>query len=121
MVAFRVAACRRRGHLRSAPVACVRQHIGSALPRARPFTVMSVAFQVPHAADPSIPSVHATLAFAVTVVLGTLGRTVGVVRDTFNPHVVSRIYLEAPYPSDVLGGAAMGAVGAWVTPPLTRA
>ena len=61
----------------------------------------------------SLPSGHATTAFAVAVAFGTLwprGRTVLWVYALLI--AVSRVVLTAHYPSDVLAAAAVGVVGA---------
>ena len=100
----------------------VGQLIGLALPRARPFTVLPVTLLMAHAPDPSFPSDHATLAFAVTAVLVTVSRTLGAWLAVLSVLVmVSRVYLGVHYPTDVLGGAALGVLGAWVTLRLVRA
>ena len=61
----------------------------------------------------SLPSGHATTAFAVVVAFGTLwprGRTVLWVYALLI--AVSRVVVTAHYPSDVLAAAAVGIVGA---------
>ena len=85
-------------------------------PRSRPFVVTAATVLVPHAADSSFPSDHAILAFAVTVVLATVSRILGAWLAAFGVLVlVSRVFVGAHYPSDVIGGAAVGALGAWIT------
>ena len=85
-------------------------------PRSRPFVVTPATMLVPHAPDSSFPSDHAILAFAVTVVLATVNRTLGAWLAAFGVLVlVSRVFVGAHYPTDVLGGAAVGALGAWTT------
>lgn len=85
-------------------------------PRSRPFVVTASTVLIPHAPDPSFPSDHAILAFAVTVVLATVNRTFGAWLAAFGVLVlVSRVFVGAHYPTDVIGGAALGALGAWIT------
>jgi undecaprenyl-diphosphatase len=103
------------------------QLVGMALPRARPYLVTAATVLVPHAPDTSFPSDHAILALAVTVVLMTVSRSLGAWLALFSGIVlVSRVYIGVHYPSDVIGGAALGALGAWLTlrlvsvPPVAR-
>jgi undecaprenyl-diphosphatase len=66
-----------------------------------------------HAAYAGMPSGHATTAFAVLVAFGTLwprARTVLLIYAVLI--AVSRVVVLAHYPSDVLAGAFVGAVGA---------
>ena len=85
-------------------------------PRARPFVVTAATVLVPHAPDSSFPSDHAILAFAVTVVLAIVNRTLAAWLAAFGVLVlISRVFVGAHYPSDVIGGAAVGALGAWIT------
>ncbi|MDQ2668521.1 MAG: phosphatase PAP2 family protein [Gemmatimonadota bacterium] len=85
-------------------------------PRARPFVVTAATVLVPHAGDSSFPSDHAILAFAVTIVLATVNRTLGAMLGAFGMLVlISRVFVGAHYPTDVIGGAAVGALGAWIT------
>ena len=85
-------------------------------PRSRPFVVTVATVLVPHAPDSSFPSDHAILAFAVTVVLATVNRTLAAWLAAFGVLVlVSRVFVGAHYPTDVIGGAAIGALGAWIT------
>ena len=97
------------------------QLVGMAFPRARPYAVTTATVLVPHAPDTSFPSDHATLALAVTVVLTTMSRRLAASLALFSVLVlVARVYIGVHYPTDVLGGAALGALGAWLTLRLAR-
>ena len=97
------------------------QLIGMALARPRPFVVMPATVLVPHVPDPSFPSDHAILLGAVTVVLASVSRRLGAWLALFSILVlVSRVYIGVHYPTDVPGGAALGAAGAWATLRLAR-
>lgn len=90
-------------------------------PRSRPFVVTAATVLVPHAPDPSFPSDHAILAFAVTMLLATVNRALGAWLAVFGVLVlISRVFVGAHYPTDVVGGAVIGALGAWITLRLAR-
>jgi len=82
--------------------------------RARPFVAHphAVHLFVPHAADASFPSDHVTAAAAIAVAILLRGRvlwgTVLVVATLVLMY--GRVALGFHYPSDVLGGAAIGAL-----------
>jgi undecaprenyl-diphosphatase len=85
--------------------------------RARPFAAdpHGVHLFSSHAADPGFPSDHATAAFAVAVAILLRKRGWGVVALVAAAIVsVGRVALGFHYPSDVLAGAALGAVTALV-------
>jgi len=87
------------------------QVIGMIFPRPRPYLVHHVALLVPHAPDTSFPSDHTTLAFAIAAALWYLDRRLGAALAAFGLVVAfARVYVGAHYPTDVLGGAVLGAV-----------
>lgn len=92
----------------------VGQLVGMALPRARPYLVTAATVLVPHGPDTSFPSDHAILVAAVTIVLAALSRRLGAWLAVVAVVVLfSRVYIGVHYPTDVLGGAIMGAIGGW--------
>lgn len=79
--------------------------------RPRPFEAHpgSVTTLVARGADPSFPSDHAAAAVAIATVLFLAHRRLGGVALGLAALVcLSRIYVGAHYPGDVLGGAAVG-------------
>jgi undecaprenyl-diphosphatase len=107
----------------------VGQLVGMLLPRARPYLVTSATVLVTHAPDTSFPSDHALLAFAVTTVLAMAGpslrsragRTLGAWLFAFSLVVlVARVYIGVHYPTDLIGGALLGAASAWAIVRLAR-
>jgi undecaprenyl-diphosphatase len=73
--------------------------------------------------DPSFPSDHATAAYAIAVAILLRHRKGGVLALIFATLIaVSRVALGTHYPSDILGGAVLGALSAAVlwTPPIRR-
>ena len=70
---------------------------------------------VPASHDPSFPSDHATAAFAIAVAILLRHRTAGRVAVAMAILVsLSRVVVGTHYPSDVLGGAAVGTLAALV-------
>lgn len=93
--------------------------------RARPFVAHPrlVHLFEPHAADASFPSDHATAAFAIAVAILLRKRLAGLIVLFFAAILAfARVALGFHYPTDVIGGAAIGTAAAlllWV-PPLRR-
>jgi undecaprenyl-diphosphatase len=98
------------------------QLIAHAVNRPRPFVAdpSGVHLFSTHAADPGFPSDHATAAFAIAVAILLRNRRWGAVALAFASVLAAgRVAMGVHYPSDVLGGAALGALCAlvlWAAP-----
>lgn len=93
----------------------IGQLIGMALPRARPYLVLPARLLVPQSPDVSFPSDHATLMFAITVALWSIDRRLGIALLVLSIDVAfARVYVGVHYPGDVLGGAVLGSVVAYI-------
>jgi undecaprenyl-diphosphatase len=102
------------------------QVIASLWDRARPYEAhpseAHLQFLSP-SPDPSFPSDHATASYAIAVAILLRHRTAGILALVLATLVsVSRVALGTHYPTDVLGGAALGAIAALVLwlPPIRR-
>jgi undecaprenyl-diphosphatase len=75
---------------------------------------------VSHSSDASFPSDHATAAFAIAVSIFLRSRRIGLIALAMAVVVaVGRVAVGVHYPSDVLGGAALGTAVAlllWIPP-----
>ncbi len=101
----------------------VAQVIAAAWDRQRPYEAHpgDAHLLLSASPDPSFPSDHATAAFAIAVAIGLRHRTAGVVAFVLALLVsLSRVALGTHYPSDIAGGAALGAIVALVlwSPPV---
>lgn len=89
----------------------IGQMIGIAFPRERPYLAHRATLLITHSPDTSFPSDHATLAFAVGVMVWQFNRRLGTVLLLFGALTAfARVFVGAHYPSDVLGGAVLGGV-----------
>jgi undecaprenyl-diphosphatase len=98
------------------------QLLSHAIDRPRPFVADPSGVHVfaRHAADPGFPSDHATAAFAIAVAILLRDRRWGAVALAFACVLAAgRVAMGLHYPSDVLGGAVLGAACAsalWAAP-----
>jgi undecaprenyl-diphosphatase len=87
----------------------IGQLIGTAFPRPRPYLTHQVNLLISPTADTSFPSDHATLGFAVAVLVWRYNRRAGTALLLLALILAfARIFVGAHYPSDVLGGAVLG-------------
>jgi undecaprenyl-diphosphatase len=87
------------------------QLIGKAFPRPRPYLSHAVNQLIPRSLDTSFPSDHAILGFAVAVMVWRYNRRVGTALLVLATLLaVARVFVGAHYPSDVFGGAVLGAL-----------
>jgi membrane-associated phospholipid phosphatase len=105
----------------------IGQLIGGAIDRARPYEAMTgVHLLVDKTTDFSFPSDHATAAGAVAVGLLLTNRRWGIAAAVLAVLMaITRVYVGAHYPGDVLAGLALGGIVAGggrlvVVPALTR-
>src|SRR4051812_2640083 len=85
----------------------------TAIARARPFASdpSRVHLLIPHAADPGLPSDHATAAFAIATAILLCDRRWGAVMLVFATALaVGRVAAGVHFPSDVIAGALLGTV-----------
>ena len=111
--------------LSAAVALAVAQLIVSAWDRPRPYVSHpgSAHLFVSPSHDPSFPSDHATAAFAIAMAIWLRSRRAGAVAFVMAALLaLSRVAVGTHYPSDVLGGAAIGMAAAlffWL-PPIRR-
>ena len=85
------------------------QLIGKAMPRPRPYVGHTIHQLIPPSLDTSFPSDHATLGFAVAVMIWRYNRRAGAALLVLAVVLAfARVFVGAHYPADVLGGAVLG-------------
>jgi undecaprenyl-diphosphatase len=95
----------------------IAQVIGRLWDRPRPYEAHpgDAHLLLPASPDPSFPSDHATAAFAIAVAITLRHRKAGLLALALASLVaVARVALGTHYPTDVIGGAALGATAALV-------
>lgn len=79
--------------------------------RPRPFVTLHTTPLIAHSADASFPSDHATGSFGLAGGAFLRNRLIGIWFGAFSVLIaVARVYVGVHYPSDVLGGFAVGLV-----------
>ena len=87
----------------------IGQLIGMTFPRPRPYLTHHVNLLIAPTVDTSFPSDHATLGFAVAVLVWRYNRRAGTALLLLALILAfARIFVGVHYPLDVLGGAALG-------------
>jgi undecaprenyl-diphosphatase len=97
----------------------VNQPIVHAVNEARPYVRLNhILVLASRSTDPSFPSDHATMAGAVAVGLWLVDRRLGVLAAVAALLMaLTRVYIAAHYPADVLAGLLLGAIvaiGTWL-------
>ncbi|HEX2810572.1 MAG TPA: phosphatase PAP2 family protein [Kineosporiaceae bacterium] len=90
----------------------INQPIVAAVDETRPYASLSnILVLAQRTTDPSFPSDHATMAGAVTAGLLIANRRLGLISAAAAALMaLSRVYIGAHYPQDVLAGLALGAL-----------
>lgn len=113
------------GTIAAALALAINQPIAAAVDRARPYVTHPHArLLIDRSHDPSFPSDHATGAFAIAVAVWFFDRIAGALLLVLALILsFARVYAGTHYPSDVVGGAAIGAAVALLLrlPPVRRA
>jgi len=89
--------------------------LGSLIFRVRPFVSGESKLLYPSATDSSFPSDHAAGGGSIATSIYFGKRLVGKIMFAFATVVaISRVYVGAHYPSDVVAGLAIGIISAWL-------
>jgi len=84
----------------------------------RPFVALGFHPLIPHAVDPSFPSSHATLAFAIAFAVWFVKRRWGTAMIALAILTgVARVYVGVHYPADIIGAAVLSFLSACVVLP----
>ena len=101
----------------------VNQVISHVWERARPYVHHHHHLFISASHDPSFPSDHATASFALATAIWLRNRVAGAIGLVLAAAIsLSRVVVGTHYPSDVVGGAAIGVLAALVfwLPPVRR-
>jgi undecaprenyl-diphosphatase len=113
---------RTRKHLLEAGAAAtaglvINQLIGWVWPHPRPFAIGLGHLFIAHAADPSFPSDHLTVLWAIgfSLLMHRSSRMAGLALSLLAlPVAWARIYLGVHFPLDIVGAALVAALSAWL-------
>ena len=93
----------------------VTELIRAVFPRQRPFLSHHVIQLIPKGAEPSFPSGHATALFAIAMAIYFYNKKLGYWLFAAAAVVcVARVIAGVHYPSDILAGAVVGIITAWL-------
>ncbi|HLF54141.1 MAG TPA: phosphatase PAP2 family protein [Candidatus Nanoarchaeia archaeon] len=93
----------------------VKFFIGLFWERQRPFVAHTVNMLVEHSSNAGFPSNHASVSFALAQTLFFADKKLGIVAYVLAVLVsVSRVFVGVHYPSDVLAGALVGVLSAFI-------
>jgi undecaprenyl-diphosphatase len=93
----------------------IGQLVSIVFPRPRPYLSHQVTLLITNTPDSSFPSDHATLGFAVAVMIWIFNRTAGAALLLLALLLAfSRVFVGAHYPGDVIGGAILGSLTSWL-------